>query len=794
MNIKNNLVISIRRLKKDFVNTVISVLGLVLGLGIVSVILVFVVNELSSDKSFANKDRIYRVLNYNKNDNNTWANTPFVLGEVLANNYDEVEEYAHQYNIREFEIKKDIEFIPETNMICTEGSFFDIFSIHLIKGSLNDFDYTKQKVFLSQNIAQKYFDSENPVGKKITLKYQGEEKVMEVSGIYKDLPNNSTIKPNVIASIDFGIDHLQKVIRTTGIKPDSKSFKEAWEGVFFTNYLLLKKETDISNFERKLGQIGKQYSNQNSELSLSLQPYSTIYFDSANIVDNNNGELGDKTMLYVLATIGLIILVVASINYLNLASAKAMEQNKTFAINKVCGAKSNSLLVQMITESLIISFLSLPLAILVAHVSLPYISEILGKEYMLELGSQFFITIGILILVTALTGMISGYIVTLRFSSLNTVEILQNRDFYTHTKFNWKNALVIFQITVFISLIATMILMQKQVHYGLNKDLGFKKEGLVRVSLGGRDLQLVKQELANSPNIVSTCGTLWMPPSNNTMYISIPRVDNRDEMAQLNGLFVDYHFAETMGIKVLLGSDFDEEKTNSGVLVNESAINALGLTNIIGEETPFGKVIGLISDFNMYTLHEPIKPMLIGLNPSMAYDVAIKVRTENLKQTIDEIQEIWDQTGTTAFNYEFVDDTLKTLYESDIRLSKTIGLLSVIAIAIASLGLFGLSLFMGRQRTKEIGVRKVNGAKIYEVTMALNMNFIKWVTIAFLIAIPISVYAMNFWLKNFAYKTEISWWIFALAGLTAMAIALLTVSFQTFKAASKNPIETLRYE
>ena len=794
MNIKNNLVISTRRLKKDFVNTVISVLGLVLGLGIVSVILVFVVNELNSDKSFANKDRIYRVLNYNKNDNNTWANTPFILGEVLANNFDEVEEFAHQYNIREFEIKKDIEFISETNMICAESSFFDIFSIPLIKGSLVDFDYTKEKVFLSRSIAKKYFNNENPLGKSITLKYQGEEKMMEVAGIYADLPKNSSIKPNLITSIDFGIDHLQKIIVTTGIKPDSKSFKEAWEGVFFTNYVLLKKGANISDFEKKLEQIGKQNSTQNSELSLSLQAFSEIYFGSADIVDNNSGDLGDKTMLYILASIGLVILIVAGINYLNLASAKAMEQNKTYAINKVCGAQSNSLLVQMITESSIISFISLPLAILAAYVSLPYISEILGKEYVLKLGNQFLTSIGILALITALTGIISGYLITLRFSSLNTVEILRNRNFYTQNKFNWKNALVVFQLTVFISLIATMILMQKQVHYGLHKDLGFKKDGLVRVTRGDRDLELVKQELEKNPNIVSVCGTLWMPPSDNKMYISIPKVDNHDEMAQVSGLFVDYHFAETMGIKVLLGSDFDEEKANSGVLVNESAVNALGLTDIIGEQTAFGKIVGLISDFNMYTLHEPIKPMLIGLNPSMANDVAIKIRTENLTQTMDEIKEIWNQTGTTAFNYKFVDDTLKTLYESDVRLSKTIGLMSLIAIAIASLGLFGLSLFMGRQRTKEIGVRKVNGAKIYEVTMALNMDFIKWVAIAFLIAIPIATYSMHFWLKNFAYQTEISWWIFAIAGVIAMVIALLTVSFQTFKAASKNPIETLRYE
>jgi putative ABC transport system permease protein len=226
MNFRKNITISIRRLKNDKANSIISLAGLVLGLGIVSVIIVFVVNELSSDNYFTNKNNIYRVLNYNINDNNTWANTPFILGETLSNNFDEVEEYVHQYNIMEFEIKKDYNFIPETNMLCTESSFFNIFSIQLLKGSLNDFDQTKQKIYINQELAKKYFKNEDPIGKLLTLKFKGEEKVFEVSGIFKDIPKNSSIKPNVIASIEFGIEHLQKIMLTTGSKPDYKEIKE----------------------------------------------------------------------------------------------------------------------------------------------------------------------------------------------------------------------------------------------------------------------------------------------------------------------------------------------------------------------------------------------------------------------------------------------------------------------------------------------------------------------------------------------------------------------------------------
>ncbi|MCX6236208.1 MAG: FtsX-like permease family protein [Bacteroidia bacterium] len=279
------------------------------------------------------------------------------------------------------------------------------------------------------------------------------------------------------------------------------------------------------------------------------------------------------------------------------------------------------------------------------------------------------------------------------------------------------------------------------------------------------------------------------------MYLSVPKVDKPDEMVKLNGLFVDYHFAETMGMKLILGSDFNETKTNAGVLVNESAIKALGLKEILGEQTAFGQVSGVVNDFNMYSIHEAIRPMIIGLNPSMCHEIAVKMNSDNLPNTINFLRDTWKATGgTTSFDFEFTDDKLNQIYDSDIRFSKTIGLMAVISIIIASLGLFGLSLFMSRQRTKEIGIRKVNGAKISEVMILLNKDFVKWVAIAFVIATPIAWYAMHHWLENFAYKTEISWWIFALAGILALGIALLTVSWQSWKAATRNPVEALRYE
>ena len=795
MNFKNNLLISFRHLKTDKTNSLISISGLILGLGIVAVVLVFVLNELNYDSSFAHKNRIYRVLNFNENDNNTWANTPFVIGVEAKNNFAEVESYTHQYNMGNIEVRRNNEFISEPEALSTESSFFDIFGIKLLQGSLDGFDETGRKILLGKKTAEKYFGNENPVGQVLQIRYKGIEVPMEVAAVFEDFPQNTSIKASLITSIDFGLEHLAANLTTNAEVPDEQSFREAWTGVFFTNYLLLNNEIDLEAFESKLQQFAVKYTTENIKFSLSLQPLSDIYFGSEKIVDNNRIDAGNLSMLYVLGFIGVLILIIASINYLNLASAKAMSQVKTIAVRKVCGAFKKDIISQMVFDSALIALIALPFAVLVAKVSLPFLSEMLGKDYNLAVGNQLRWGILILALITLATGMLSGSMVALKSTRFKVVNILKGNKTENRNKHYTRKSLVIFQIAVFIALIASMFLVQKQVRYAFSKDLGFAKEGLIRVPLGDHDLALFKQEISKNPNVLSASGTLWMPPSNNKMYMTIPKVSNHKELVRVNGLFVDYNFAETMGMKIIMGSDFNAEKNNSGVLVNESAIETMGLTDVLGEQTALGTVVGVVSDFNMYSLHEAIAPMIIGLNPGMSQNIAIRMGTENLPETIKFLEDTWKDTGgTTAFSFEFTDDVLNDLYDSDIRFSKTIGLLAIVAIVIASLGLFGLSLLMSKQRIKEIGVRKVNGAKISEVLAMLNKDFVKWVVIAFVIATPVAYYAMNKWLENFAYKTSLSWWIFALSGLLALGIALLTVSFQSWKAATKNPIESLRYE
>jgi putative ABC transport system permease protein len=797
MNLKSNILLSFRHLAADKVNTLINISGLIFGLGIVSVVLVFVTNEIGYNSCFAKKDSIYRVLNNGSSDNNTWANTPFITGETIKEKFEEVDKSVHQYSIGNIEIKKENDFISEPRMFCTESSFIDVFGPKLLNGNLSGFDETDNKVLICKELSRKYFGNEDPVGKLLILRYSGKENPVEVIAVFEDFPQNSTIRASIIGSINFGMHHLvANLISTGGNKPDEKAIKESWEnGYFFTNYLLFKSGTDIDSFEKKLMELGNEHSTANSKLSLSLQPLTNVYFGSGKITDNNSGDSGNLPMLYILGSIGLLILIIACINYLNLTSAQAMTQTKSQAVRMVCGASRKNLMFQMILESSLVSLIALPFALQLAQISLPMISQLLGKSYNMILNYRSIIIIGSMAVITVATGALSGFLVYLKITSFRLADTLKGNNFTIGNRNNSRKIMVIFQITVFTILVAVLIIVKKQVNYAFSRDLGFDKEGLIRVHLGDHNYKLFKQEIIKNPNILDVSGALWLPPSTNKMNITIPKVDEPGRMVTVNGIFSDFHIARTIGLNIMRGNDFDEKENNSGVLVNETALKTLGLKEAIGEKIAFGTVVGVVSDFNMYSIHEVISPMIIGLNPSMVREVAIRINTDNIPQTIAFLKDSWKATGgTSPFDFKFTSDILEKLYESDVRFSKTIGLMAFIAILIASLGLFGLSLLISRQRTKEIGIRKINGAKTFEVLNLLNKDFIIWVAIAFIIGTPISWYIMHKWLQSFAYKTEISWWIFALAGIIAFGIAVLTVSWQSWRAATRNPVEALRYE
>ncbi len=792
---------AIRHLSKDKTNTIINIAGLTLGFSIVTLITLFLINELGYNNSVKKRNRIYRVLNYDENQQKTWTTSPYILGEYAKKNIAGIESVTQLSSKQYFKIKKDNEWITENGVICTNGSFFDMFSVKLLQGKVSpDFDKTGQYIFVSQSLANKYFKTTDVVGEELMFKMKDTLMQMQIMGVYEDIPNNSSIKSQIIGSmaLDFQTFKQRVTVSTTGdnTKFDLDVFYHSWQNSqSLSTFLLLENNADINTIQSKLTEISRANSSEHFNLNFSLQALQDIYFGSKEFVDNTNLDKGNLSMIYIMAVVGLLILIIASINYLNLSSAQAFMRSKNLSINKIFGAKRSALIGQMILESVLIAFIALPLAMFIAYDSLPYLNKFLGHDYELLFTNNIALAVSIIITLALFVGIMSGWLVARKITSVNMTEALKGKNLFAGNKLFVRKATITFQFTVFIVLIAIVFGVQKQIKYVMNTDMGFKKEGLLKISKGDRNFNIYKQEILKNPNVLSVGGAMWLPPSDNSvMYMALQLPDKKK--LRFRGNLIDYGFVETMGLQIIEGEDFDKEKHKSGVLLSESAAKLLETDEeLIGRNIAYGKVIGIVSDFNMSSLHSQVQPVILLLQPTSCRDIAVRINTKNIQETIQFLESEYNKIdGKTPFSYQFTDDVLAEMYKSDTRFAQTIGLLAFIAVFIASLGLFGLSVLIGKRRTKEIGIRKINGASIGEILKLLNYDFIKLIIIAFVIATPIAYYAINKWLESFAYKTSLSWWIFALAGLSALAIAMLTVSWQSWRTASRNPVEALRYE
>ncbi|MGV8827311.1 MAG: FtsX-like permease family protein [Breznakibacter sp.] len=789
-----SIILSYRHLKGNKTNLVINVLSLALALGVVSVITVFVINELSYNHAYPKGERVYRILNYDEGNSMMWANTPYALGTVLPEKSGDIEGVVQQYSITSLEIRHGASFVEEKDILCTNASFFQVFDVEILQGAITDLDQKNNGMALSQSMAKRYFGGQNPLGNLVVVRYEGKEFPMEIVAVYQDLPSNSTFKANCVVNAQFGLEHLLASLITTSDEPVTMQMvKESWQqGLFFSTYVLLGENSSVQSLESQLSHLSKEYGHADEPLHFSAQPFHQVYFNSATFSDNNNSERGSKSVLLILSLTGFLILTMACINYINLTSAQMLTQVKALAIRKVCGATRMNLIVQMVSESVLVALMSFPLAFILAHYSLPYLSQLLGKSYSLTLSQQLDLGLMIVVSITLLTGFITGLLVARHVTGIQTIEALKGDKMIPAGRNYIRQAMVVLQLAIFMVLLTAMIVVRKQVDYAFTKDLGFNMEGLLRVPAGDRNIDLFKKEIIANPNVLGVSSALWVPPHKGRMMITVPMVSDPSTTVTVYGDFVDYRFVETMGLKLLQGSDFIEGGNTSGVLVNEAAIKSLGLTTILGEQTAFGPVIGVVSDFNMYSLHSAIPPMIIGFNPSMNREVVVRIRLDQMHETLNFLKDQWNKcSGTSPFDFSFSDDILTQLYQKEIQLSKTITLLALLAISIAAMGLFGLSIFICKQRTKEIGIRKVNGARIGDIMLMLNLIFGKWVLFAFCLAVPVAWYVMSLWLQGFAYKTELSWWIFLLSGLATLLITAGTVSWHSWRAASNNPVESL---
>ncbi|WP_319479933.1 FtsX-like permease family protein [uncultured Draconibacterium sp.] len=771
-----------RFIKRNPLYTSINFTGLVIGFVCVVFIGLWIKNELSYDRFHENVDQIYRVHRYFYDNNGTEnLHLPYVappIAPLLKDEFSEIENITRVSHTGML-FRLNDEKVAEPYVCFAEPDILNIFSFAGLPGENNLLNEPLTAV-VSSTIASKYFKNEYAVGK--TMEFfdeNGTSYNLKVTGVFKDWGQNNHFRPEILISFS-----------TYASAVGESELKDWGSNNYETFALMRNKPLQLDSRLDKF--INKQFENGTSWTKIRMEKLADIHLN----------WYGNRSSIYVLLSIALLILILGSINYINLNTAIYTKRIKEIQIKKVIGASAKRILSLLMLESVLFCIVSLIVALLIVSVAIPYLADLFNSNLAFSVGRNLNI-ITVFFILSILIGLISA---------VYPAKLLFVRKKYVSMpgKMSFRNGMVIFQFFVSIALIMSFLTVNKQLNYLQTKNLGLNQENVITVGASPNHIQkldVLRDQLMKNPNIIDVSGSKRIPSQrlndSNGMEVS-----NNGKMEPLGfrvaNIRGDEHFVTTYEMKLIAGTNISNQaKDEKEYLVNRVAVERIGWESpeaAIGQIVEYGnekgRVVGVLENFNYESLHNAVFPIILYKDASSYNRISIRINPADLSNTIGFIKNTWQEFDLSGspFSYQFIDERFEHLYQSE-KYTKTIfTCFMVLAIFIAILGLIGLSLFVMERRTKEIGVRKVNGAKISEVMVMLNKNFIKWVAIAFIIATPIAYYAMNKWLENFAYKTDLSWWIFALAGVLALGVALLTVSWQSWRAAARNPVEALRYE
>ncbi len=793
---RHHLKVIYRNILSDKLQSIINIAGLAIGISSFLLILIYVHHELNFDKFHKNRENIYK-LTLGKSFN-TMA--PFAV--ALKDKVPEIEKIARI----DFQmgggkspvliVKKGNETEPfqVNNIIYADSTFFDIFSFSVIQGDAKRSLTEPNSIILTESVALKLFGKDNPVGKNVEFIGTGENPRLNytVTSIIRDLPENSSLKFNGIVSFNT----------LKSIKPGGVDVDEDYANWTYDTYVLTKASYSVDLLTRKTNEVWlddvlkrsniKPDSEEGKEYIAGFIPLKEVNFF-------NNNKL---KFIWLILSVGLFIIIIAIINFINLSVAKASLRTKEIGIKKAIGSGRIDLVKQFIGETLLLTFLATVLSVIIVEFLMPLFNQVTGIS-----GSLRFILhpAGIVIFISGIivTGIIAGVYPALYLSSFKPVAILTNENSGGKQNKIIVQILIIFQFILSVILIISTIVISKQVSYMRTENVGFDNKNIITCPITKtikNKFDLFKQKLLQNPDIVNVAAS-----SGNGLtegfHISFTNEINGSERT-FYAMGVDPDYIKTIGLKIEAGRDFswdletDKYKT---IILNETAVRNFGIDNPLGFEMELfnykTRVIGVVKDFHNESFRKNINSLVLWYVPGYAYNLSIRMTGRNSQGTLRFIKKQWEEySPDIPFEFQFLDLKYKALYEDETKFNLLIGYFSIIAILIACLGLFGLVSFSSERRTKEIGLRKINGASITEVMIMLNRDFVKLVAIAFVIAVPLAYYAMHRWLGNFAYKTGLSWWIFVLAGIIASGIALLTLSWQSRRVATRNPEDTLRYE
>ena len=788
------LITSYRFMVKGKTYTLLNLGGLTAGLMASFILLIFTMNEVNYDRYHHYVDRIYRIVTTD-NHGNMHALSAYSLAPDLKDNIHEIETVARitlpdLITGSVFVKWKDV-FYKETSFFCADTQFLQLFDVQMVQGSLKNCLGSAHSVIISDETANKYFGKENPIGHPLPIKTAGIEYPLKITGVFKSFPQNSTLQMNVIAGIDFFPSLLSNLVDSTELNRQLKSEPNV------ETFILLRETGDYKKINSQLSHFIRGRAVNPAFIDLQIQPLKNIYLGSDHIRDMLHKK-GNRSSMYIYLSLSLFVLLLAGINYSILSTARSALRYKEIGVRKVLGASRRALSTQILTESVLLTFLSFPVSYLLIGLAEPLLNWMFG--YRVEIfSSQMLILIPIFAGITIFIGLISGAYIAFYLSSLNPLQALKNK-VISYRRINLSRVFTVFQLLITISLLIAMIMIYRQVHFCTHHSQGIDKNNLIILLFEPGEFNRyreLKQEISAIPGIVSISGSSIMIPD-----LAVPTIsaksDNSGTEIKLEPIVVDSGFFRVMGIPIIAGTDFDPAdsmKSTHAYIINETAADIFNIHDITKNFFGGLPVIGIVKDFNVHTMYDKMNPVIFSYDPDALREVVIRYKEGAGPFVNTRIEKIWKSLapGQAFTSRDFSAETNR-MYQKELVFEYVVLSFTILAFIIMGMGLFGLALLISERKTKEIAIRKIYGASNRHILSGLMKEFLIYSAIASSIAIPVTIILLKRWLNTFYYRVDISWWVFVIAIASVTIFVTFIIVTRAIKVIKKNPVNVLKYE
>jgi putative ABC transport system permease protein len=787
--LKNYFQTGLRFLKQNKLFAGINLFGLSIALAASFIILLYVINELSYDHCHKNRRSVYRILNLYTDTKRSTTFTPFVLASTLREDFPQIEKAIRTMPMP-ITLKNESGTFSEI-AISTDSEVFDIFTLSLIGGqSSNSILEDKSSIVISHEIADKMFGEISPIGKSIMGTISGSDYLFIIKGVFENIPENSTFSAKCFINSKWSADNVGKILNV-------KDISTSWIQDMWVTWVKLSKGTNIKLMEKQIESFKKKDVEGHPSNVYSLQNLSKIYLGSDEI--RGSQIRGNVNNVRIFSTIAFLIIVVAAFNYIILSTSISTARTKEIGLRKTFGAGVNSIRGQFLTEALILVMVALPVALVLMLLMLPFAGQFIQTNlHLIKSNGPIYATSYVLLVI--IIGLSSGFYTSGYLSKLNVVEIINKSFFKGNSRHFIRLALSVIQLILFCSFMAGALIIRSQYNYVIKKDLGYYNKDILLIDLGSnfKGYTAFLNIIKSFPNVIMAAGTdVSFPLNRGITSMVCPNFQNKDIQVPVGILGVDFNFLKTIGLSLIEGRDFSEEyggDINNSTILNETAIKQLDIIDPVGKKFINSTIIGVVKDFNLFSLRTDITPIAVNVFDGSKRQIAIHYKQGTFNSLLPALKNEWIKlTPDQPFRYKTIEGIIEDLYKEEKNLATTVSFFAFLILIISASGLFGLTLFLAKSRTKETGIKKVLGSSEQAIVFSFLLENFILVSLAALISVPVAFHFGTQWLSKYAFKTSIGWWIFLLSYITATVVVLSTVFYHSYKVSRINPVKALRY-